>query len=136
VKVQVTDQKTGDVLPVQTVGINTRTEVKVSFIWTVRKTGTHTFEVKVNPEGATDLKETSYDNNLQTASLKVVPPVPPGGEGPSMMMIIAVVAIVAVVAVVALVLMRRKPRTASPAPSAAPESAEVVEAVAVEGEQK
>ena len=129
VKVQVTDQKTGELLPVQTVSIPTRQELKVTFIWTVKKTGDHVFEVKVNPDK--DIKETNYDNDVQTATLKVVPkeiPPPPINWA----LIGGIVGIVVVVAVVALV-MRRKPRTAAPAAAApAAETAEVVEAETVE----
>jgi subtilase family serine protease len=108
----------------------------VTFTWTVKKTGDHSFEVKVNPNGATDIKETSYDNNAQTATLKVVP-VPPIDNGPGGMLyiIIGVVAIVAVVAVAA-VMMRRKPARPASAPPAAEEKVDVVEAETVEPEQK
>ncbi len=132
VKVQLTDQKTGEVLPIQTVSIPTRQELKVTFLWTVKKTGDHAFEARVNPDGADGIKEVSYDNDVQTATLKVVP-VPPPPVVLDAMLIIAVVAIVAVVGVVAFVAMRRKPArpAAAPAPSAA-ETTEVVEAEAVE----
>jgi hypothetical protein len=133
IKVQVTDQKTGEVLPFQTVAISTRAELKVTFIWTVKKTGDHAFEVKVNPDGATGIKETSYDNNAQTATLKVVTPPTDGGGGLGGMTLYAIIGVVAIVAVVAVVamMMRRKPKAAAPAPAPAVE-AEVVEAETVE----
>ena len=135
VKVQLTDTKTGEVLPVQTISIATRTEQKVVFTLTVSKTGEHAFDAKVNPIGATDIKEKSYDNNVQTGTLKVnpVPPVPPTIP---MTMIIAVVAVIAIVAVVAMVMMRRKPARPAAAPPAAEDKVDVVEAETVEPEQK
>ena len=136
IKVVVKDLKTGEELPQQTVAIATRAEFKVTFIWTVKKTGDHPFEVTVNPDGASgDIKETSYDNNVQTATLKVVP-VPPTPPQIDFMWIIIVVAIIAVVAVIAVVLMRRKPARPATAPAPAAETADIVEAEAVEGDQK
>ena len=140
IKVKVTDQKTGEELPLQVVpSIATRQELKVTFIWTVKKTGDHTFEVRVNPNGATDIPETSYDNNMQTATLKVVekpkPPINILEGGMMLYVLIGVVAIVIVVALLAVVMMRRRPGPkAAPAPAA--ETADVVEAEAVEAEQK
>jgi hypothetical protein len=132
VVVRLTDQTTSEVMTQTIASLLTGSsgEVKVTFTWAAKKKGTHTFSVKVNPDGA--IREKSSDNNEATGTIKVTAK---AAEAPPMNMALigGAIGAVALVAILAAVFMlRKKPAAAPPARKAARAEAPEEEAPAVE----
>jgi hypothetical protein len=132
--VRLTDTTTSET---QTSTISTlaaKGDTKVTFNWVAKKTGTHSFTIKVNPDAT--IKEKDANNNEVTGSLKVTAKAAPAAAGPSMMLIAGIaVAVIAVVGVVAFMMMRKKPASAPQEEVAAEEAAPAEEAEAAPEEK-
>ncbi|MGQ9583043.1 MAG: CARDB domain-containing protein [Thermoplasmatota archaeon] len=131
VPIRLVDQTTGESLT-QTIGtLAKKTESTVTFTWTARKAGTHTFVVTADPDAA--INEKSENNNEVTGTLKVEEPPQKAGELPLAFIGGALAAVAVVVLLVALLMRRRPPARAPPS---GPRRAEaVVEAEEVYAEE-
>ena len=129
VRVNLTDDKTGEFLTETISSLPTRSDAKVTFTWVAKKDGTHTFTITVSCDALLSEKDTK--NNEVTGTIKVYTPTPPG-PAIDPLMLGAIGAVIAIVAIGAVMMMRKKKPAA---PATAPVSAPPEQAVTVVAEE-